>query len=149
MEKHDGRTADTERGSCQIRNADELGSGTRNLFKYTMLYSDRKPEMFEDDIFKITVPLDENYSTDFGTPLPSEKSDVPPAPPVPDTSDLSENQRAILELIKADTAITQQEVADKTGLSRRAVQNNIGALQKSGLLKREGSKRDGRWVVTG
>ena len=37
--------------------ADELGSGVRKLFRYSKLYSGRKPELAEGDIFKVFVPL--------------------------------------------------------------------------------------------
>lgn len=37
--------------------ADQLGSGVRNLFKYSRYYSGREPEFVEGDIFRILVPL--------------------------------------------------------------------------------------------
>ena len=37
--------------------ADQLGSGVRNLFKYSKFYSGRDPEFIEEDIFRIIVPL--------------------------------------------------------------------------------------------
>lgn len=40
-----------------IGRADELGSGVRNLYKYTKIYSDTEPLFFEDDIFKSLIPL--------------------------------------------------------------------------------------------
>ena len=39
--------------------ADELGSGVRNLFKYTAVFSGSRPEMLEEDIFRVIVPLTE------------------------------------------------------------------------------------------
>ncbi|MGN0313673.1 MAG: RNA-binding domain-containing protein, partial [Fusicatenibacter sp.] len=42
--------------------ADQLGSGVRNLFKYSKHYSGREPEFIEGDIFRIIVPLDDAYS---------------------------------------------------------------------------------------
>jgi len=41
----------------EIGNADELGSGVRNLVKYTKLYSNSTPQLIEEDIFKIIIPL--------------------------------------------------------------------------------------------
>ena len=46
--------------------AEQLGSGVRNLFKYSRFYSGQDPEFVEGDIFKIIVPLDDNYSLDHG-----------------------------------------------------------------------------------
>lgn len=42
--------------------ADQHGSGVRKLFKYSKFYSGSQPEFIEGDVFKIIVPLDENYS---------------------------------------------------------------------------------------
>lgn len=39
----------------------------RNLFKYSRYYSGQEPEFIEGDIFKIIVPLDDEYSYDFET----------------------------------------------------------------------------------
>lgn len=37
--------------------ADELGSGMRNTYKYTKLYSGGTPEFIEGDVFKTMIPL--------------------------------------------------------------------------------------------
>lgn len=39
--------------------ADELGSGMRNTYKYTKLYSDQYPQFIEGDIFRTIIPLTE------------------------------------------------------------------------------------------
>ena len=44
--------------------ADELGSGVRNLFNYVPKYSGKMPELIDGDIFKIIIPLDDDYSYD-------------------------------------------------------------------------------------
>lgn len=44
--------------------SDRLGSGVRNLFKYSKYYSGEEPEFVEGDVFRIIVPLEENYSYD-------------------------------------------------------------------------------------
>lgn len=42
----------------EIGRADELGSGVRNLYKYTRIYSSgADPQLLEGDIFKIIVPV--------------------------------------------------------------------------------------------
>jgi len=40
----------------QIGNADDLGSGVRNLVKYTKIYSNSKPEIHDEDIFRVIIP---------------------------------------------------------------------------------------------
>ena len=44
--------------------SDRLGSGVRNIFKYSKYYSGEEPEFIEGDVFRIIVPLNEDYSYD-------------------------------------------------------------------------------------
>lgn len=41
----------------EIGLVDELGSGLRNTYKYTKMYSGGKPEFIEGDVFKTIIPL--------------------------------------------------------------------------------------------
>ena len=41
----------------EIGKADELGSGTRNLFKYCRAYGGNDPQLIEEDIFRFILPL--------------------------------------------------------------------------------------------
>lgn len=41
----------------EIGLADELGSGMKNTYKYTSLYSGGQPQFIEGDVFKIIIPL--------------------------------------------------------------------------------------------
>lgn len=42
----------------EIGRADELGSGVRNLYKYTRIYSGgADPKLIEDDIFRTILPI--------------------------------------------------------------------------------------------
>ena len=44
--------------------SDRLGSGVRNIFKYSKYYSGEEPEFVEGDVFRIIVPLNEDYFYD-------------------------------------------------------------------------------------
>lgn len=50
----------------EIGLADELGSGMRNTYKYTRLYSASDPEFVEGDIFRTIVPLKEAATATVG-----------------------------------------------------------------------------------
>lgn len=50
----------------QIGRADELGSGVRNLYHYVRIYSGADPIFDEGDVFRLTVPLDDDYSPEKG-----------------------------------------------------------------------------------
>ena len=127
--------------------ADELGSGTRNLFKYTLLYSGQEPEMLEDEIFKTTVPLDDNYSADYGTPLHQSSVAGENAQKSSGDVNVSRNQQLIINAIRKNAEITQIELAGQLSLSRRTIQSNLKDLQERNLIERIGSKKDGRWIV--
>lgn len=57
--------------------SDQLGSGVRNLFKYTKFYSGKSPIFHEGDVFRITVPLDDSYSFDYGNNVDNYQVEVP------------------------------------------------------------------------
>lgn len=50
----------------EIGLADELGSGMRNTYKYTKMYSGGEPEFVEGDVFRIWVPLSEAATVTVG-----------------------------------------------------------------------------------
>lgn len=58
-----------------------------------------------------------------------------------------ERSNVILNLLKKNPTMTQTMLMDKLQLSRKQVQRVIKKLQDQGLLKREGSNRNGKWLV--
>uniref|UniRef100_UPI002714E51E RNA-binding domain-containing protein n=1 Tax=Desulfobacula sp. TaxID=2593537 RepID=UPI002714E51E len=46
----------------EMGRADELGSGVKNLFNYTKKYSGADPQLVEEDIFRIIIPLSEQVT---------------------------------------------------------------------------------------
>ena len=59
----------------EVSLADELGSGMRNTFKYTKLYSGGTPEFIEGDVFKIIIPLSK-AATEIVGPQKDENTQV-------------------------------------------------------------------------
>ena len=59
-----------------IGRADTLGSGMRNLYKYTRLYSHAEPVLTEGDVFKITIPLKETDVNIQKSDIANEKSEI-------------------------------------------------------------------------
>lgn len=124
-----------------IGRADRLGSGVHKLFKYTKFYSGKDPMFEEGDVFRIVVPLDDNYSFDMG--IGSDKTGTN------DTINgtIGTDSRRILELIKQNPEITQKQMQEETALSLRTVKRIVSELQKSGKLIRQGNNRSGKWQV--
>lgn len=57
------------------------------------------------------------------------------------------NQKKILEVIKNNPQITQEELANVIGLTRKSINSNMKKLQENGLLKRIGADKNGYWQV--
>ncbi len=60
---------------------------------------------------------------------------------------LPERQQKILNLIKESPTITGKQMSEILSLSQRTIERDLSALQKFGVLKREGKDNDGKWVI--
>ena len=59
---------------------------------------------------------------------------------------LTERQKEILKLIKADPGISRKQLSDKLGINRSAIQKHIEALKKKGVIYRK-SETTGYWII--
>ena len=62
--------------------------------------------------------------------------------------ELPERQRLILDDVIKDTTITVAQLAKNRNVTERTIMRDIDVLQKSGILHREGGRKDGRWVIS-
>ena len=60
---------------------------------------------------------------------------------------LTERQRKILNLVKESPTTTGKQMSEILSVSQRTIERDISALQKSGILKREGKDNDGMWAI--
>ena len=60
---------------------------------------------------------------------------------------LTERQQKILNLIKESPTITGKQMSETLSVSQRTIERDLSALQKIGVLKREGKDNDGVWVL--
>lgn len=58
-----------------------------------------------------------------------------------------ERKRDILNQLEENSTMTQTGLMEVLGLTRKQIQKAIKELQEEGLLVREGSNRNGRWIV--
>lgn len=65
--------------------------------------------------------------------------------------ELSERQQNIISVVKYHPAITIPELAQrmsgKKTVTTRTIERDIAALQAKGILKREGGRKSGKWIV--
>lgn len=55
----------------------------------------------------------------------------------------------VLAALRVDPTLTGAQLSELLGVSRRTIDRRLSALQAAGRLRREGSTKAGRWVVTG
>lgn len=149
--------------------AEQLGSGVRNLFKYSRFYSGQDPEFVEGDIFKTIVPLDDNYSLEHRNGANGDSScgtidtisaDRVREPSIPYAADrrsfssseksagiLSREEAEILDRVKKNPHLTQSQIQREMGISLRSVKRVMSRLQQRGILVREGNNRSGSWMI--
>ncbi len=60
---------------------------------------------------------------------------------------LGRTAQSILDLIISDGSISQDKMAEKIGVSKRAIEMQIANLKAKGLLVREGADRGGYWRI--
>ena len=61
----------------------------------------------------------------------------------------TERQQKILNLIKESPTITGKQMSETLSVSQRTIERDLSALQKIGVLKREGKDNDGMWIIDG
>ncbi|WP_311678413.1 helix-turn-helix domain-containing protein [Sneathia vaginalis] len=119
----------------EIGLADELGSGMRNTYKYTQLYSGRKPLFEEGDIFRTIIPLSKIATQKVGY----QYSEV---------RDFTQDKEELIEFIKLqirlNNKITRHAIADKAHVSVKTIERIVKEI---GVLKYVGVGRNGHWEI--
>ncbi len=59
----------------------------------------------------------------------------------------SDTERAILQRLTDDPTIAQEELAAEIGKSLRTVRNCMKRLQDAGVLRRDGARKNGKWII--
>ena len=62
-------------------------------------------------------------------------------------SSLSLEEQAILNIIKNNPTIKQEDIALQINKSIRTIKNYMSEMQKKGIIERKNGKRDGEWLV--
>jgi len=117
----------------EIGLADELGSGIKNIVKYTKIYSNGLPEFNDGDIFKVKIPININNK--------ENKDDI---------------KSTLLDFIKNNNGVSRQDINnyiypllntnDKKELDNKT-RNMVDYLQRNNTIKNIGTRKISKWVV--
>lgn len=135
-----------------IGRADELGSGSRNLSKFSKIYSNSTPHLIEGDIFKtiINIPSDEyiklqNKKLIEGGTIESKTGGAINSK-TGGAIKITKREKEILELIESNKKTPYREMAVLLKINYSAMQKHFEKLKEKGLLKRIGGTR-GYWKI--
>ncbi len=102
--------------------AEEIGSGMHNVKKYLPHYAPNATyEFIDDDFFSTVIYLNERT--------------------------IQKSSQKILQIIRDNSHITTEELAQILGISRRAVAKHIAKLKDMRKLERIGPDRGGYWKI--
>lgn len=68
--------------------------------------------------------------------------------PINDLIKLSEREQKLMSLIEKAPDLTRRELADQLSCSDSTVKRELKILSDIGLIKREGARKNGRWIIT-
>ena len=119
----------------EIGLADELGSGMRNTYKYTQLYSGQNPVFEEGDIFRTIIPLKKIATQKVGGE--NVPRNVPRMSP-------EELKSKIVEMIKKDSKVSRKFMAETLGVSEKTITRYIKEIPN---IRYVGKGKNGHWEV--
>ena len=123
--------------------ADTLGSGVRNLYKYTRIYSGQDPQLIDGDVFETIIPLARPTQPDTADNV---RKDV--RKDVRKEEDLTDSERLIFQLLRDDPTLTASQLAKAANITERQTFRLLEQLRTLGLIQREGGRRYGKWITT-
>lgn len=134
----------------EIGLADELGSGMRNTYKYTKMYSGAEPQFVEGDVFRISIPLAEVATATVGPHFSSSTdclgngtvNDI-----VNDTVNISRTERLILTEIRKNPHITINKLSEILTIGKSTVARATKSLKEKSIIARIGSAKTGYWLL--
>lgn len=110
-----------------INRADSLGSGVRNLYKYTRIYCGGEPYLEEGDVFRTTIPL--------------IREEGPITPKV-------SSEQKVLDYIKSNGSASSSELLPVLGVSSKtSVQKVVYKIMSEGWIVSEGGGRSTRYRI--
>lgn len=128
----------------EIGLADELGSGMRNSYKYTKMYSGGEPVFTEADVFTTVIPLSEAATAKVG---PTTQGTTQAATQGTMQAELSERDKTLVNLLLKHPDHTQVKIANELNWDVNTVKYYMNKLKKNSVILRHGTSQNGYWEV--
>jgi len=114
--------------------ADILGSGVRNLYKFTKMYSGGEPELVDGDVFRTIVPIN--------------LSDIEMSDKLSDNGKMSDKtyREAILAYFTNNDVISAEEAAKLIGRNPKTGRRVLLQLISEGVISSIGANRNRKYI---
>ena len=104
----------------------------------------------ERSFFRITIPCHEAAGNIIADIANKDNHD-----PKDDPKELTDRQKVIIEMIKADPFLSakaisekiSEKTSEKINVTARTIESDLAQLKKMGILTREGGRKEGKWVI--
>lgn len=137
-----------------IGRADQLGSGVRNLYTYTKLYSGGEPELIEGDIFKTIIPLVRTSEKQANAseyeriqPNTSEYNRTQPNNTQKKSDHASEKKQRIVSYLREHNKVSVADLSKIFQLSEERVRTIMREMVKEGLIEKVGRTKSAYYVL--
>jgi ATP-dependent DNA helicase RecG len=139
--------------------ADVLGSGVRNLYKYTRIYSGGEPELVEGDVFRTVVPLVSSVGSASGSAQMSDKmsdkagSSAQMSDKMSDKTSgcaqMSDNpsRDLLLACLRGNGEVTAAEAAKILNRSVQTARRALARLAAEGAVVASGANRNRKYKM--
>lgn len=124
--------------------AEELGSGVRNIVKYSKVYSGTIPEFIDGDVFKTKISLNGTVNGTVNDTVNGAVNDTVNGT-VNDGVKLTPTEQTVLDCIRDNNSISVAEIVNRTKKGRSTIMRAIKALKEKGFIQRVGSDKTGNW----
>lgn len=126
----------------EIGLADELGSGLRNSYKYTKLYSGGEPIFAEADVFTTVISLSDAATATVGPTTQDTTQDTTQS-----TAQvvLSERDKMLVNLLMKHPNYSQTKIAEELDWDVNTVKYHMNKLKKNSAIMRHGTSQSGYW----
>ena len=129
----------------EIGRFEELGSGVRNIFNFTKIYSDGKqPQLLEGDIFKIIIPLADFHLHNIGGLNDVVNNAISDAI----SEVVKERLVKIINIISRNPGCKISDLLSEVNISKRVLKDNIASLVNVNLIEYIGSNKTGGYYIT-
>jgi ATP-dependent DNA helicase RecG len=110
-----------------------------------VLYSGVEPIFDESDVFRLTIPLNDDYSPEKGTTDKTTEKTTEKATEKNAGQGTETVESRIRKLVCDNPTISMKEMAQILGMTNDGVYYHIKGLRNAGKLRRVGGRKIGHW----